>query len=392
MIPIAVPNLAGNEGAYLAQCVAENFVSSVGAFVTRFEQMVAEASGASDAVATASGTTALHTALATLGVGHGDLVILPAMTFIGSANAINQAGARPWLLDVSGEGWTLDPQRLEEALSNKTQRDAQGSLRHAETGERVSAIMPVYTMGVPADMAAISAVAREYGLPVVADAAAALGATYQGKPIAQMGADISCFSFNGNKTVTCGGGGAIVAADPKLGARARHLSTTARVGRNYDHDVAGFNYRMTNLQAAVGVAQMENLELFLDRKRRIAALYKDRLSRHPLLGAFPTPNYAQGTFWFSGAVLDRSIGDRLPETIEHLRANDIDARLFWKPMHLQAPYADCPREALDVTDDVWQRVLVLPCSTSLTEAEQEHVVAAVLSAPALQLERTRSFA
>ena len=392
MIPIAVPNLAGNEGAYLAQCVAENFVSSVGAFVTRFEQMVAEAAGAPDAVATASGTTALHTALATLGVGHGDLVILPAMTFIGSANAINQAGARPWLIDVSRESWTLDPQRLEAALAGKTRRDGDGSLRHIATGERVAAIMPVYTMGVPADMEAISAVARQYRLPVVADAAAALGATYQGKPIAAMGADISCFSFNGNKTVTCGGGGAIVATDPKLSARARHLSTTARVGRNYDHDVAGFNYRMTNLQAAVGVAQMENLELFLDRKRRIATLYQDRLTRHPLLSAFPNPNHAQGTFWFSGVVLDRSIGERLPETIEHLRANDIDARLFWKPMHLQAPYADCPREALDVTEDVWQRVLVLPCSTSLTDAEQEHVIAAVLSAPALRVERTRSIA
>jgi perosamine synthetase len=392
VIPIAVPNLAGNEAAYLAECVAENFVSSVGAFVTRFEQMVAEAAGAPDAVATASGTTALHTALTTLGVGHGDLVILPAMTFIGSANAINQSGARPWLMDVSRESWTLDPQRLEEALATRTRRDADGSLRHVETGGRVAAIMPVYTMGVPAEMAAIAQVARQFELPVVADAAAALGATYRGKPIAQMGADISCFSFNGNKTVTCGGGGAVVAADPQLNARARHLSTTARVGRNYDHDVAGFNYRMTNLQAAVGVAQMENLPLFLDCKRRIAARYQDQLTRHSLLSAFPDPNYAQGTFWFSGVVLDSSIGDRLPETIEHLRANDIDARLFWKPMHLQAPYAGCPREALTVTDDVWQRVLVLPCSTSLTDAQQEHVIEAVLSAPALRLERARSIA
>jgi perosamine synthetase len=392
VIPIAVPNLAGNEAAYLAQCVAENFVSSVGAFVTRFEEMVAKASGAPEAVATSSGTTALHTALATLGVAHGDLVILPSMTFIGSANAINQAGARPWLLDVARESWTLDPQQLEDALATRTQRGPDGVLRHSETGARVAAIMPVYTMGVPADMSAIAATARRYGLPVVADAAAALGATYQGKPIVEMGADISCFSFNGNKTVTCGGGGAVVSADPKLTARARHLSTTARIGRNYDHDVAGFNYRMTNIQAAVGVAQMENLEPFLERKRKIAIRYRDRLTRHPLLTAFPNPNYAQGTFWFAGAVLDPTIGDRLPEIVEHLRANDIDARLFWKPMHMQAPYAGCPREALPVTEDVWQRVLVLPCSTSLTDAEQEHVISAVLSAPALQVERARSIA
>ena len=392
MIPIAVPNLAGNEAAYLAQCVAENFVSSVGAFVTRFEEMVAEATGAPGAVATSSGTTALHTALATLGVGHGDLVILQAMTFIGSANAINQAGARPWLMDVTGESWTLDPQQLEAALGTRTRRDGDGTLRHIETGARVAAIMPVYTMGTPADMPAIAPVARRYGLPIVADAAAAIGASLDGRTLADMGADISCISFNGNKTVTCGGGGAVISADPELLKRARHLSTTARTGRNYDHDVAGFNYRMTNIQAAVGVAQMENLAPFLERKRQIAARYKDRLTGHPLLTAFPDPNYAQGTFWFSGVVLDRAIGDRLPEIIEHLRANDIDARLFWKPMHLQTPYADCPREPLPVTDDVWQRVLVLPCSTSLTEAEQEHVMSAVLAAPALQVERARSIA
>jgi dTDP-4-amino-4,6-dideoxygalactose transaminase len=392
VIPIAVPNLAGNEAAYLAQCVAENFVSSVGAFVTRFEQMVAEATGAPGAVATSSGTTALHTALATLGVEHGDLVILQAMTFIGSANAIHQAGARPWLMDVTRQSWTLDPQQLDEALGKKTRRDADGTLRHIDSGARVAAIMPVYTMGTPADMPAIAAVARRYGLPVVADAAAAIGASLDGRPLADMGADISCISFNGNKTVTCGGGGAVVSCDPALLKRARHLSTTARIGLNYDHDVAGFNYRMTNIQAAVGVAQMENLASFLQRKRQIAARYKDRLTRHPLLSAFPDPNYAQGAFWFSGVVLDPAIGDRIPGIIEHLRANDIDARLFWKPMHLQAPYADCPREPLPVTEDVWQRVLVLPCSTSLTEAEQEHVVSAVLSAPALQAERVRSIA
>lgn len=387
MIPIAVPNLSGNEAAYLAECVATNFVSSVGSFVRKFEEMVAEASNAPEAVATSSGTTALHTALATVGVTHGDLVILPALTFIGSANAISQAGARPWLLDVSPESWTLSPQQLEEALAGKTRRAADGTVRHIETGARVAAIMPVYTMGLPAEMAQISAIASEYGLPVIADAAAAIGATCQGKPIADMGADISCFSFNGNKTVTCGGGGALVAADPALMKRARHLSTTARIGQNYDHDRAGFNYRMTNIQAAVGVAQMECLERFLERKRQIAGRYRERLANHPMLGDFPAPNYGPGTFWFSGVVLSRSIGDRLPEIVEHLRASDIDARLFWKPMHLQAPYAECPREALAVTQDVWKRVLVLPCSTSLTEDEQEAVISAVLSAPSLQLAR-----
>jgi hypothetical protein len=258
MIPLAVPNLAGNEARYLQDCVATNFVSSVGPFVRRFEEMVAAATGAADAVAVSSGTVGLHLALVTAGVGRDDLVILPALTFIASANAIAHCGATPWLLDVSAESWTLDPAALDRTLAAETERRG-GRLLHRASGRRVAAVMPVHTLGHPADMDAIAAIAAHHRLAVIADGAAALGATYKGRRPAELGAALTVLSFNGNKTVTAGGGGAVIGTDAGLLGIARHLSTTARVGEAYEHDRVGYNYRMTSLQAAVGCAQMEQL-------------------------------------------------------------------------------------------------------------------------------------
>ena len=227
MIPLAVPNLGGNEARYLQECVETNFVSSVGPFVDRFEAMVAEASGASHAVATSSGTTGLHAALTALGVGRDDLVVLPSFTFIASANAISHCGATPWLLDVCGDSWTLDVAQLARVLETQAER-RDGDLVHRESGRRVAALMPVYTLGLPAEMEPLVRVAMRHGLPVVADAAAALGARYRGRAVGALGADLSVFSFNGNKTVTAGGGGVVVGEDEALCARVRHLTTTAR--------------------------------------------------------------------------------------------------------------------------------------------------------------------
>lgn len=373
MIPLAIPNLSGNEARYLQECVESTFVSSVGPFVDRFEQMVAEASGAKFAVATSAGTTGLHAALAAVGVGRDDLVMLPAFTFIASANAIAQCGAEPWLFDCTAESWTINVPQLQQALETKTHRNQAGDLIHTPTGKRIAAILPVYTLGMPADMQPIVTLAKHYRLPIVADAAAALGATYHTTPIAQLGADLTVFSFNGNKTVTAGGGGAVVGQDEALVKRVRHLTTTARVGADYDHDVVGFNYRMTNLQAAVGCAQMEQLEGFVARKRAIATRYTQELASLPGCSPFPTPDWCDSACWFSGVIWPTET----KEIREALRAEGVDARPFWKPMHLQKPYRDCPREGMDVTDSLWQHVLTLPCSTALTDTEQSNVIQAV---------------
>lgn len=378
MIPLSVPDLSGNEARYLQQCVEDGFVSTAGPFVPRFEEMVARASGAAQAVAIASGTSALHMGLLALGVKSGDLVILPSYTFIASANAISHAGATPWLFDISQDGWTLDPKLLAEKLESETRRVGT-EIVHAASGRRVAAIMPVYALGTPADMEPIVATALHYRLPVIADAAAALGASYMGRPIGRLGADLTMISFNGNKTVTSGGGGAVVGDNPEAMALVRHLSTTARTGLDYTHDMVGYNLRMTNIEAAVGCAQMERLDQLVEAKRRIRAAYDAALCDLPGVGLFPSPAWANGACWFSGITLAPPAPS--PERLRQiLRESGIEGRPFWKPMHLQAPYQNAPRTPMPVADDIWKRVLTLPCSTHLADSDLEKVIAVMKEA------------
>lgn len=373
MIPLAVPNLSGNEAKYLQECIASTFVSSVGPFVERFEKEVAASAGARFGIAVSSGTTGLHAALTAAGVKRDDLVVLPSFTFIASANAIAHCGATPWLFDVSGDSWTLDVDAVGRALEKDTESLVGGRF-HRATRRRVAAIMPVYTLGMPADLDGLAEVARRYDVPIVADAAAALGATYKGRAIGRIGADLTVFSFNGNKTITAGGGGVVVGDNEELCKLVRHLTTTARCGAEYDHDMVGFNYRMTNLQAAVGCAQLERLGEFVAAKRRIARRYDEALRDVPGVGFFPRPSWGEGACWFSGVTLP---GDIVRDLIPRLRTKGVDCRPFWKPVHLQAPYAKAPRDSLGLCDSLWSTLLTLPCSTALTEAEQGIVIDAV---------------
>ena len=377
MIPLAVPNLSGREADYLQECVTSTFVSSVGQFVTRMEQQAAEASCSVGGVAVSAGTTGLHLALRTLGVLPGDLVVLPAFTFVASANAIAHCHATPWLFDVEGESWTLSAPQVKRVLNDRLIPAGADRPRDRVTGARVGAIMPVHTLGHPADMQPLLATAARFGIPVVADAAAALGATYRGRAIGELGADFSVFSFNGNKTVTAGGGGMVVSQDRALLDRARHLSTTARIGDEYEHDEVGFNYRMTNLQAAVGCAQLEQLDRFVTIKRRIQAHYTEQLTDLPGVEPFPQADWADSAAWFAGVVVKDRPYDRLQTLRAELRQAGIDARPFWKPMHLQRPYAAAPREDLSVTDGFWPQLLTLPCSTSINQDDLAYVTATV---------------
>ena len=369
MIPLTIPNLSGREAQYLQECVQTNFVSSVGEFVTKFEALVAKAAGSLTATATSSGTTGLHAALVAAGVCRDDLVLLPDFTFIAGANAIAHCGAMPWLIDIDAETWTLNPELLRLTLQDQTTR-SNGEVMHRASGRRVAALMPVYTMGIPADMDALRSIARAYGLPVIADGAAALGARYKGRHLVEL-ADLTVFSFNGNKTVTCGGGGAVV-GDEHLVLLVKHLSATARVGRDYHHDRIGFNYRMTNIEAAVGCAQMERLDEFVVAKQRIRKRYDMALGHLQGVRAFPQPSWAQSACWLSGVLLPKHI--RIAEVCDFLKGREIEARPFWEPIHLQPPYIQSPRALNGVTEDLWKRVLVLPCSTSLSEMDQDFVI------------------
>ncbi|MEL0113948.1 MAG: DegT/DnrJ/EryC1/StrS family aminotransferase, partial [Rickettsiales bacterium] len=289
-IPLARPGLSGDEARNLQACVDTNYVSSIGPFVTEFETLIAGAAEAGSCVATASGTAGLHLALIGCGVERDDLVILPSYTFIASANAVSHAGAVPWLFDIDAESWTLDARLVADTLAAETERRGP-DLVHKASGRKVAAVMPVYTLGVPADMDAIAAIAAEYRLPVIADAAAAHGARYKGRPLGKLGADLSVFSFNGNKTVTAGGGGGIFGDDAALVGRVRHICSTARISDEYDHDAVGYNYRMTNVAAAVGCAQMKRLDDLVAAKQRIRKTYDDALAGLAGLSAFPSPDW-----------------------------------------------------------------------------------------------------
>jgi len=372
MIPLAVPNLSGNEGRYLQECIETNFVSTVGPFVDRFERMLADAAGGTAAVATSSGTAGLHAALLAVGVQRDDLVIIPDFTFIATANAVAHCGAVPWLLDVAADSWTLDPDQLAEELATNTERCG-ADLIHRPSQRRIGAVMPVFTLGLPARMDRIVETARRHGLPVVADAAAALGATMQGRAMADLGADLTVVSFNGNKTLTAGGGGGVIGGDEILCRKVRHISTVARVGAAYEHDSVGYNYRMTNLQAAVACAQLERLDELVSAKRRIAATYARAFADLPGVAPFPAPGWAESACWMPGLrFLDPT---HLPEVLEALQSAGIGCRPFWRSVHRQAPYRDAPAAAVPVADSLSEALLVLPCSTHLSEAEQGRVIA-----------------
>lgn len=374
MIPLAVPDLSGNEGLYLQQCITSTFVSSVGPFVDRFEAMVAEAAGA-PAVATASGTAGLHAALSAIGVKPGELVVMPSLTFIATANAAAYCGAIPWLMDIEPSSWNLDPDLFAKLLAQEC--TPKGKQIFHKTGRRVAAVMPVHTLGTLADMTRIVSIARDYGLPVVADAAAALGASRDGQPVGNLGADLSVFSFNGNKTITCGGGGAVVGKDAELLALVRHLTTTARSGQGYDHDRIGFNYRMTNLQAAVGCAQMERLPALIAAKQRIRQTYDAAFCDHTELELFPKPTDSTSACWFSGVVIKKNVHLQPNQIMDALRTYGVESKPFWKPIHLQKPYVAAPRSTQWVSEDLWQRILVLPCSSGLTAHDQARSMAAL---------------
>lgn len=369
MISLCIPNLKGNEKKYLNDCIETTYVSSVGPYVTKFEEQLEHVSGTNYAVATSAGTTALHITLVACGVQRDDLVIIPSYTFIATANAVSHCGATPLLVDVTYDDWTIDVDKIQEILYAKTIR-SNNKLIYVPTGQKIAAIIPVYTLGNIAKMERLCSIANKFDIPVIADAAAAIGALYKGEPIGKL-ATASTFSFNGNKTITTGGGGAVITDNKLLAEKIRHLLSTARVGITYTHDEVGYNYRMTNIAAAVGCAQIEKLSVFVNRKKEIRQYYDAKLKDLPGVELFPN-QLDDGVCWFSGLVLDSE--NAVTEMIEVLKQNEIESRTFWKPMHLQPPYQNCLKTDMSVCESFWNHVLTLPSSTGITNEELDKVI------------------
>ena len=375
-IPLAVPSLGGNAAGYLRECVETNFVSSVGPMVSRFETEFAAHVASRRAVACVNGTAALQVALRVAGVRPGDDVLVSDFSFIATVNPIVYLGARPVLVDADETTWNLSPALVIEELD-----------RRARVGARMpAAVLAAHILGLPADLAPIVRACAAYGIPLIEDAAEALGASYVTGPLAgqQVGAvgTLGCYSFNGNKIITTGGGGMIVTRDAALADRAKHLTTQARLpGPDYLHDEIGYNYRLTNLAAALGVSQLELLDAFVARKRAIADAYDAALREVPGVTLPPRPHWAAPSFWLYSILVDPArapVGRRAVQ--ERLRAVGIETRSLWVPAHEMPFYRDVPRLGGTVGERFFAQGLSLPCSVALSEAEQAEVIEAITDA------------
>ena len=369
MIPLSVPNIAGNEWQYVKDCLDTNWISSVGSYVDRFEQMLAEFTGVPYAVACVNGTSALHISMLLAGVQPEDYVIVPNITFVASVNSIRYCFAKPILMDVDAESWQMDLDLLESFLAEQTFQE-NGSLYLKADRKRIGAIMPVHVLGNMVDMDRFMDIVSRYPLPVVEDSTEALGSYYKGKHAGSMGL-FGCFSFNGNKIISTGGGGMIVTHDQALAKRAKHITTTAKSDPfEYMHDETGYNYRLVNVLAAVGVAQMEQLPGFIQRKQEIAQAYYDGLSgvgdvRFQKVTEGVNPN--QWLFTIKTA--------RQREVLAHLNANKFQSRPFWVPMNQLPMYKDdLFIQHNNTSQSIYETCLSIPCSTNITDEEVQTVI------------------
>jgi perosamine synthetase len=376
-VPLCVPELRGNEWAYVKECLDTNFVSSVGPFVDRFERLVAEYLGARHAVATVNGTAALHIALLVAGVEPDDEVLVSALTFIAPANAIRYAGAWPVFIDAEPNFWQMDPQRVVDFVETECRWENR-ELRDLRTGKRIRAIMPVHILGHSVDVDPIIEVARKFDLMVIEDATESLGASYRGRMVGRLGR-IACLSFNGNKLITSGGGGMIVTDDAALAAKAKYLTTQAKDDPlEFVHREVGFNYRLTNIQAALGVAQLEQIDEFIAIKKRIAATYTAALSRVAGIQPMREATWASSVWWLYTVLVDApAYGMTSRELLRALAADGIQARPLWQPMSQSPAHRAGVATGCPVAERLHALALSLPSSVGLTPEQQGRVLAAV---------------
>jgi len=370
-IYLSPPDVGPVERELLLDAFDSNWIAPLGPHVSAFEAEVAAFVSVDDAVALSSGTAGLHLALVMLGVGPGDDVIVPSFTFAASAFAVAYVGARPCFLDSEARSWNLDPDLLDEELAER-----------AASGRLPAAVMSVDLYGQCADYDRIVATCARYDVPLVEDAAEALGATYRGRPAGTFAA-VGVFSFNGNKIITTSGGGMLIAHDPALVAQARFLSTQARdPALHYEHSQIGYAYRLSNLLAALGRGQLRGLPHKIARRRAIHARYRAALDDIPEIGFMPIADFGEPNYWLTVVTLDRSLGTRPAEACAHLETHDIEARPAWKPLHLQPVFADAPMRGGAVAETAFRDGLCLPSGSGMTDADIDRVVAALREAVA----------
>jgi perosamine synthetase len=383
LISLCVPRIQGHEWEYVKECLDTGWVSSVGAYVIRFEEAVARATGAKHAIATVNGTAALHVALLVSGVQPDEEVLVSTLTFIAPVNAIRYAGAWPVFIDAEPDYWQMDPNRVREFLEHHCQA-RNGGLYNRRTGRRVRAILPVHILGHPVDFDPLRDLAGKYGLRIIEDATEGFGASYRGTPVGRLG-EIACLSFNGNKLITTGGGGMILTDVEELAVRARYLTTQAKDDPiEYIHNTIGYNYRLTNIQAALGVAQMELMDDFVGAKRRIAAMYDQRFLTVPGLRSLGQAPWAKSVYWMYTVLVDSArFGCDARALMGLLAASNIQTRPLWQPIHLSRAHHQGYTVGGEVAEHLYRSALSLPCSVGLTVDHQDRVIEQVRAAAGL---------
>ena len=362
-VPLSVPLFAGNEKKYLEECIDSTFVSSVGPFVDRFEKEIAAYTGASRAVVCVNGTNALHMSLMLSGVKRDDEVLTQALTFIATCNAISYIGAHPVFLDVDRETLGLSPDALRNWLEAHAELRADGCYNR-RSGRRVKACVPMHTFGHPVRIKEILDICEKWQIEVVEDAAESIGSLYHGQHTGTFG-KIGALSFNGNKTITTGGGGMLLFRDPAVGEHAKHLTTQAKMPHRWEfrHDEIGYNYRMPNINAALGCAQLENLDRFIESKRRIAAAYADFFKDVPGIQFFTEPEGCRSNYWLNAIILEnREARDAF---LEFSNDNGVMTRPVWELMSRLPMFEKCETDGLANTVWLADRIVNIPSSAKL---------------------------
>lgn len=359
------PQFCGNEWNYIKQCLETTFVSSVGKFVDQFEDALAQYTGAKYAVAVVNGTAALHMALMLAGVQPGDEVLVPTLTFVATVNAVRYCGAIPHFVDCEERTLGISVDALREHLVRITEQRGNQCINRI-TGRVVRAVVPMHTFGHPVDVEGLVAMARDFQLTLVEDAAESLGSLYRGQHTGTFG-QLGVLSFNGNKIITTGGGGAILTDDSYLARKGKHLTTTARLQHRwaYEHDEVGYNYRMPNINAALGCAQLERLFEMLSAKRRLFERYREAFRGLSGVRLVMEPKECRSNYWLQTLLLDEAMVDRRDALLVATNDAGVTTRPAWKLMHHLTPFKGCPRASLAVAESLEQRIINIPSSAFL---------------------------
>lgn len=362
------PMFNGNEWAYVKDCLDSGWVSSVGKYVDRFEAELADFTGVKRAVAVINGTAALHICLKLAGVRPEDEVLLPDLTFVATANAVTYCGAVPHFVDIEARTLGLDPYKLENYLSEIATVSPDGCI-NKKTGRLIKVVLPMHTFGHPVDLDPLVALCDRFKLVLVEDAAESLGSYYKGRHTGNLG-KVSALSFNGNKVVTTGGGGALLTNDESLAKLAKHLTTTAKLSHkwSFEHDMVGYNYRLPNINAAMGCAQLEQLPAFIEKKRALARRYGEILKGIKNVGFFSEPNFARSNYWLNVLLLDEECAGERDLLLERTNEIGIMTRPAWVLMHKLTMFQDCPRMDLSTAEGIERRLINIPSSAFLGDA------------------------